>query len=60
MKQSAKRVLEIAALTSTALNAGGSAWGGPPGVPNVPVGGVGSAVVTALVIVGYGIWKSRR
>ena len=61
MKQSVKRVLETLALASVALiHLGGSGWAGPPPVPSVPVGGVGSTVATGTLIVGYGIWKSRR
>lgn len=63
MKQSVKRVLETGALAIAAfVNLGGSGWADfpPPPVPSVPVGGIGSAVATSVLIVGYGIWKSRR
>jgi hypothetical protein len=61
MKQSIKRVQETLVLASVALmHLGGSGWAGPPPVPAVPVGGVGSTVATSILIVGYGIWKSRR
>lgn len=63
MKQSVKRVLERGALALAAfVNLGGSGWAEltPPPVPSVPAGGIGSAVATCVLIVGYGIWKSRR
>lgn len=56
-----KRVMEILMLAAAALiHLEGSGWAGPPPIPSVPVGGAGSALATAVLIVGYGIWKSRR
>lgn len=53
--------------TLAVTNLHGAAWAGPPPppviasqIPATPVGGPEISIATAVGIVAYGLWKSRR